>query len=239
MALALAEVRDVCFAHWPLPEATLADRLPDALVPATTDGNAWASVLAQRTLAGVRGLPFRYEYPQVALRTYVEPADERDEDTGAEAPDEDAGTAAPDEDLVGVYFLRVEAEGRLATLGGRRVYGLPYYGATIRHERAGDSFRVRSLDGAGRETYAATFEPTGPASTGDREPPIGWLTDRVRYYRPDGASGLTAHDRWPLRRSDASVDADGLFECVGLSAPEGDPLVRYSPGVEIRLSERP
>lgn len=237
MALALAEVRDVCFAHWPVPEQALADRLPDALVPATTDGRAWASVLAQRTLAGVRGLPFRYVYPQVALRTYVVPAD-----AGARTGTESApnGTATDgDGDAVGVSFLHVEADGRLATVGGRHLFGLPYHGATIRHERVGDSFSVRSVDGEGRETYAATFEPTGPAPSGEREAPIGWLTDRVRYYRSDGASGLTAHSRWPLRRADASVEADALFDRAGLPAPDEDPFVRYSPGVEIRLTERP
>lgn len=236
MALALADVRDVCFAHWSVPPKTLADRLPDALVPATTDGRAWASVLAQRTLAGVRGLPFRYEYPQVALRTYVEPVESGIEAAAVEGSDSPGGS---DDDSVGVYFLRVEADGRLATLGGRRAYGLPYHGASITHERVGDSFRVRSVDAEGRETYAATFEPTGPASTSERESPIGWLTDRVRYYRSDGASGRTTHARWPLRSAEASVEADALFDRAGLPAPAGEPLVRYSPGVEIRLAERP
>ncbi len=152
MPLARADVRDVCFAHWPVEPASLAAVLPDALAPATRDGTAWVSVLAQRTRAGLGGLPGRYEFPQVACRTYVVP-------DGDSAP----GLGDP---AVGVFFLRVAAPSRLATLGGRIAFGIPYVRAPVDLRRTAESIRVRteSDDGA---RYVASLAPEGDPTPAD------------------------------------------------------------------------
>lgn len=236
MPVARAEVRDVCFAHWPVEADDLDAVLPAGLAPATLAETAWTSVLAQRTLAGVRGLPLTYEFPQVALRTYVVPAD-RDAATPADG-DLESVDGPGHSDAVGVYFLRVEADSRLAAVGGRLLYDVPYHHTSIRHRRRDGAVDVRSVDADGRETLTAEFRPASTPSDEDPESRIEWLTDRYRYYRADGRSGRTDHPPWPLYEAEATLRADGLFDRVDLPTPEGEPLVRYSPGVEFTLSER-
>jgi uncharacterized protein YqjF (DUF2071 family) len=43
------------------------------------------------------------------------------------------------------------------------------------------------------------------------------------------------HAPWPLHHAKALECHDELVEAAGLPTPHGDPLVHYSPGVEVRI----
>jgi uncharacterized protein YqjF (DUF2071 family) len=221
--LARADVRDVWFAHWPLGSDELASRLPAALDPATRDGSAWASVLVQRTLAGVRGVPLRFPYRQVAVRTYVTPAD---------AP------ADAHDDRVGVFFLWLGADSRLASVGGRLVYNLPFHRVDVAVDQRPASADVRV--GLGTDpVFAAKYESIGDPTAVDPSSLAGWLTERYRYYRPDGRAGRVSHPPWALARVAGTVEATGLFAAADVPMPDTAPVCHYSPGTPITLRSRP
>ncbi|MCU4799707.1 DUF2071 domain-containing protein [Halobacteria archaeon HArc-gm2] len=216
MSLARADVRDVCFAHWPVEAGELAARLPAALAPATRDGSAWVSVLGQRTGAGIRGVPWRYEYAQLAVRAYVVPAE-------------------PEERFpqVGVHFLDVESGSRFASLGARLLYDIPFRHTSVRHRRSGNTFEI---DG---DAFRARFEPHGETAVADPDTLAGWLTDRYRYYLPDGSHGVTEHPPWKLAKTAVSIEENRVLDRLDLPEPVGDAVFRYSPGAEFRLKRRP
>ncbi|NIR36846.1 MAG: hypothetical protein GWN79_09200 [Actinobacteria bacterium] len=53
--------------------------------------------------------------------------------------------------------------------------------------------------------------------------------NRLLYGRVD-------HPRWPLHRvEDVRIDQN-VIEAAGLPSPVGEPLARYSPGVDVRVA---
>ena len=46
---------------------------------------------------------------------------------------------------------------------------------------------------------------------------------------------LASHDPWPLHRGRVVLVRDELIVAAGLPEPAGDPLVHYSPTVEVRI----
>jgi len=67
----------------------------------------------------------------------------------------------------------------------------------------------------------------------------GWLTERYRYYRPDGRAGQVSHPPWALAKVTGTVEAPRLFAAADVSMPETAPVCRYSPGTPITLRSRP
>lgn len=215
MPIARADARDVCFTHWPVDAGELAARVPSALSPATREGTAWVSVLAQQTGAGLHGVPWHYEYAQLAIRTYVVPTDSRESDD------------------VGVHFLDVEAASRFASVGARVLYDVPFRHTSVTHRRDGDGFEV------GSDAFVARFEPRGEPTVPDPDTLVTWVTDRYRYYLPDGSHGETEHPSWKLTEATVTIGKNDLFDRLDLPEPVGDPVFRYSPGAEFRLTRRP
>lgn len=230
MPLARADVRDVCFCHWPVDAEDLASQLPAALSPATRDGTAWVSVLAQHTGASLHGVPGGFEYAQLAIRTYVSPAE-------YEEPAEH----------VGVHFLDVEASSRFASLGARVLYEVPFRHTGITHRRDGHEFVVES------DEFLARFEPHGDPNVPDPDSVVAWVTDRDTYYLPDGRQGDVEHSPWTVSEVDVTVEKNDLFgreelrdrqddpdqpDRPCLPDPVGDPVFRYSPGADFRLKRR-
>ncbi|HUY47458.1 MAG TPA: ATP-binding cassette domain-containing protein [Streptosporangiaceae bacterium] len=66
-----------------------------------------------------------------------------------------------------------------------------------------------------------------PNSTRPRVPSC-WAGYSQRFAR-------AAHQPWPLYRARALAVDDGLVTAAGLPAPDGEPLVHYSPGVDVRI----
>jgi hypothetical protein len=65
-----------------------------------------------------------------------------------------------------------------------------------------------------------------------------FLTARFMLFSVTGGRPVSAracHQPWPLYRAQAQVLEDHLLTAAGLPAPEGEPLVHYSPGVDVTI----
>jgi uncharacterized protein YqjF (DUF2071 family) len=78
-------------------------------------------------------------------------------------------------------------------------------------------------------------EPYAPAELDERD---HFLTARWILFSVAGSRRRFAracHDPWPLHRAQALTADDKLIQAAGLPAPAGEPLVHYSPGVDVAI----
>jgi uncharacterized protein YqjF (DUF2071 family) len=61
-----------------------------------------------------------------------------------------------------------------------------------------------------------------------------WMLFSIAGGRP--VSARACHQPWPLHRAQAQVLKDNLLTTAGLPVPQGEPLVHYSPGVDVAIS---
>ncbi len=208
--------RDALFAHWPVAPSVVDERLPDGLEADTFDGRAWLGVVGFRMEdIRPRGCPVGLTFPELNLRTYVR-GGEKD----------------------GIYFFNLDADDRLGVAVARRAFRLPYYYAAMRHERRGRAVRLRSRrlhPGVPSLGFEGTYGPVG-GRVEDRAL-ADFLTERYRFYtaNDDGRlfAGDVVHDPWPLRPGYLTTGRNDCFTANGFEHPDGDPLVHYSPGVDV------
>jgi len=226
--------RDVLFAHWPVEPSALRPQVPDPLTVDTFDGSAWVSALALENVGVAPGslgpLSVEVPTPQLNLRTYVS-----HEGDG------------------GVYFHSLDTGDRVAAELGRRAFGLGFHFARSRIRRAGDVLRFnsrRERNEGPDAVFRARYRPEGTASELEPGSVAAFCTERDRYFIPPGEGGATlplagasgdgslvvgriTRDPWQVSPVDATVRANTLFEANGLPAPDGDPVLCYSPGFEM------
>jgi hypothetical protein len=79
---------------------------------------------------------------------------------------------------------------------------------------------------------------------GERLSPAGlterdhFLTARWILFSVTGSRSRFAracHEPWPLHRAEVRLADDQLVTAAGLPPPAGEPLVLYSPGVDVRI----
>jgi uncharacterized protein len=206
----------VTFLHWPYPPALVQRHLPPGLVVDVPDGAAWVGV-TPFVMRGLRfpltpALPPWSRFLEVNVRTYVRhPASGTD----------------------GLWFFTLLAP-RAAVVAGLRVVGLPYSlaGGDARGDAAGTAYRAASRH---HGSLRCEVRP-GAALTR----PTGWLdavTGRWNAYtRRAGRLWRipVEHDPWPLHDAAADVRTD-VLERAGLPAPDREPIVTWSPGVDVRI----
>ncbi len=212
--------RHLLFANWPVNADLLDAHLPDAFEVETYDGAGWLSVVPLVNVrTRPRGLPgwAGVALPELNLRTYV---------TCDGEP--------------GVYFFSLDAQSVLAVLGARLTHHLPYFFARGHLRWTGDAveFENRRLHPGDRPVhYAATYGPRGDAFTADPGSRAEFLTERRRLYTQaaDGSVRHTdvTHDRWTLYPATVSVSENTLFEANGFDHPDAEPVLYYSPGVDV------
>lgn len=205
------------FVHWPFDPDRVRPHVPEPLELDTRDGRAWISVLPfVLARVGLRGSPgaARLTFPEVNVRTYVRV-----------------------EDTPGLYFFDIDVGHPLVARLVRATTRLPCHEADATVRTRGEEVTVRSVrvrtpddrEGpAGR--LHATYRPEGEVYHAEPGTVDHWLVERRRLYDPTGRGvlyGEIAHDRWPLRRTDATVHHNTLFEAGDLPAPERDPRMRY------------
>ena len=210
------------FLHWPYDPAVIQRLLPDGLQADLCDGVAWVGLVPffmRVHTPGDHGVPWVSNFCETNVRTYV-----RDR----------AGQA-------GIWFLSLDAARAGAVAVARASYGLPYFWSSMRLSRGGRHVsyycrrRVPGPRGAISEVRIRIGDPYDPAGLGDRD---HFLTARWRLYSVFAGQQLSAraeHRPWPLYRAEALVVRDGLIPAAGLPAPADDPLVHYSPGVDVRI----
>jgi uncharacterized protein len=60
-----------------------------------------------------------------------------------------------------------------------------------------------------------------------------WMLFSIAGGRP--VSARACHQPWPPHRAQAQVLEDNLLTTAGLPVPRGEPLVHYSPGVDVAI----
>ena len=212
------EWRDVGFVHWPVAPAVVAATLPDGLTVDIKRGRAWLGVVPfEMRDIRPRGSPIGRSFGELNLRTYV---------TGP-----DGGR--------GVYFFSLDAADRIGVSIARGAFRLPYYRAEMRLSRDDEgamTLRSRRIhDDAPPARFDATYRPVGEPAAPDPGSIEAFLVENYRFYT-DGDrlyAGDIDHPPWPLAPATATIRSNSLFRAAGFDAPSSEPVVHYSPGIDV------
>jgi uncharacterized protein YqjF (DUF2071 family) len=211
------------FLHWRFEAADVQRLLPAGLEAETCDGAAWVGLVPffmRVATPGGQRVPWVSNFCETNVRTYV-----RDQ-----------------EGRSGIWFFSLEAS-RLGAVVAARVtpYRLPYFWSWMGlAERDGEiAYRTRRR-WPGPRAVASRVRigigaPIAPADVTELE---HFLTARWRLFSEAGGrpvSARAAHQPWPLHRARALTVDDQLIAAAGLPAPAGEPLVHYSPGVDVAI----
>lgn len=214
--------RTMTFLHWRYEPAVVQTLVPDTLSVDTFDGSAWVG-LTPFMLADVRApgaLPVTWisSAPETNVRTYVRGPDGRR----------------------GIWFFSLDVGSPVAAAVGRAAYFLPYLWAHMTVEESAELVRY-----TGRRywpqrpgSYDISVSIGAPYSDDELGELDHYLTALwVVYtrYGPVTADALAEHQRWPLARARVEHLEQDVLQSGGLPAPSGDPLVHFSPGVDVRI----
>jgi uncharacterized protein YqjF (DUF2071 family) len=210
------------FLHWRYDPAVIQSLLPPGLKVETFDGSAWVGLVPfEMRVTAPRGqaVPWVSNFPETNVRTY----------------------ATAEDGSSGVWFLSLDAARLGAVVVARTTYRLPYFWSKMHVSSVGPIVTYRSRRwwpgpfGASSAVAIEVGEPFAPDELGDLD---HWLTARWRLYsaRREGLRFARAdHPPWPLHRARVVHLDDHLIEAAGLPAPDGEPLVHWSPGVDVRI----
>jgi uncharacterized protein YqjF (DUF2071 family) len=212
----------VAFLHWPYPVGVVQALLPPGLTVEPFDGRSWVGLvpfsMEVRPPGGSRRRPW-FSFPETNVRTYV---------------------SGPDRET-GVWFFSLDAARLGPVLVARATYRVPYYWSQMTVAKVGALMSYRSRrrwPGRGDEQCEVDLE------LGERLRPEEltefdhYLTARWRLFGTWGRRLLTAraeHDPWPLHRASVQGWRDDLVIAAGLPAPSGQPVVHWSPGVDVKV----
>lgn len=209
---------DLAYLHWRCDPGEVQRLLPEGLVVDTFEGNAWVGLIpfSMRGIGLARGpsVPYLGSFSEVNVRTYVR-----------------VGS------VPGVWFFSLDVDRLLPALVARATYRLPYCWGATDHVRRGDRVETRVV----RRWPGRVDESRIVVTAGDPVEPDDldvFLTARWGLYSRT-RSGLryapVDHEPWPLRTGIASEWDDGLIRAAGLPAVTGEPHVRFSDGVSVRI----
>jgi len=209
--------------HWPFDPGVVQRILPPGLTVDVCDGQAWVGLIPfhmrRIRLPGLPALGAWSSFPETNVRTYVV------------APD---GRRA-------VWFCSLDVTRIVPAAVARVAYGLPYCWADM------------SITHHGRDVIEYTtgrrWPHPGPRSRVvievgarlDDDALSGverFVTARWALASTFAGRGVWAnvdHGQWPLHRARLVECEDSLVAAAGLPRPQGDPVVLWSPGVEVRI----
>lgn len=206
------------FLHWRYDPGDLLPHLAAGLEVDTYDGAAWVSItpflMKDFRVGPLPAVPGVSTFPETNVRTYVRGPDGRD----------------------GLWFFSLEADSVATVVGASSLYGVPYRFADMEVDET-DVISYRSR----RREAPAIGHDISVRPTGVCESPAEldhWLTGRWGAYSTI-AGRLTRvpveHQPWPLWEAELVELEQTLLAAAGLPEPKDDPLVQYSPGVDVRL----
>lgn len=213
--------RDLLFLHWRADRAALQALVPAPLEVETCDGSAWVGLIPFRVERvrppGLPPPPLVSSFGEVNVRTYVR---------------HPSGVS-------GVWFFSLDAGSRLAVLGARAGYRLPYFSAAIRVQRQSRTVHFESRRRGRAGHCIASWRPTGADPAPARPGSLDELLVE-RYVLFAGEAGRlwrarVAHEPYPLQGAELTRLDQDLVQVAGIEV-SGEPLVHASPGVDVRVS---
>lgn len=214
---------ELAFVHWPYEPEVVAPLLPPGTRLDTHGGAAWIG-LVPFTMVDVRPtgwpvLPWISRFVEVNVRTYVvDPLGRR-----------------------AVWFFSLDAPRWPVVLVGRAGFAVPYRLARAVHafDGARHGYGIRRRGRGPREARLHIEIEPGARIPDDEVTPLEhFLTARwgLVGHRHRGLRHVAVrHPRWPLHRARAHALEETLLRAAGLPEPEGEPLVHYSPDVDVRI----
>ena len=207
---------DLLFAHWPVDERDLRDKLPSGLLLDTFNGQPWIGVVPFRMTnvspRGVPPMPFVSSFLELNVRTYV---------TLNHKP--------------GVYFFSLDANSALAVAAARTLFHLPYYVAAMDVGTRDGQFvytSTRQTRTGGVAEFAATYGPVGYAVTPEPGSLEYFLTERYCLYTVDSASRARRleihHPPWPLQTAEAAIAVNTMADAAGIRLPSTAPVLHFA-----------
>jgi uncharacterized protein YqjF (DUF2071 family) len=207
---------DLLFAHWPVDQNALRDKIPASFPLDLFDGQAWLGIIPfHMTNVAPRGLPalpWVSAFPELNVRTYV------------------AVDGKP-----GIYFFSLDASNPVAVGTARALFHLPYFTAAMKVQTQEgwidySSRRVNRESGPG--DFVARYRPTGAI----HEPQPGtlehFLTERYCLYTVDSSfrpHRLEIHHRpWPLQPAELHISVNTMADAAGIRLPALAPLLHFS-----------
>lgn len=213
--------RELTYVHWPYEPSIVQSQLPAGLEVDTFDGKAWVGLVAfhmeRIRLPRTPAVPYFGTFCETNVRTYVR------------GPD---GTP-------GVWFDSLDVTRLLPVAVARATYRLPYMWSRMRMQRYGDytSYTAqRRWPGPRGARSELSIRRGTPIE--DPSPLEHFLTARWGLFTQLGSRLAYApvdHPAWPLHRAELAYLDDEFVAAAGYPQPHGEPLVHYSPGVEVRI----
>jgi uncharacterized protein YqjF (DUF2071 family) len=210
------------FVHWQFDPALVQRLLPDGLRTDTFDGAAWVGLVPffmRVSTAGGHQAPWASNFCETNVRTYVRDGDGR----------------------TGIWFFSLDAARLGAVAAARAAYSLPYYWSSMRLVQRDNEITYaswRRLPGPRTARSRVQIAIGNRLSAAELDERDHFLTARWILFSVSGARYRLAracHPPWPLHRAKATAMDDRLIQAAGLPAPDGAPLVHYSPGVDVAI----
>jgi uncharacterized protein YqjF (DUF2071 family) len=211
------------FLHWRFDAADVQRLLPPGLEAETHDGSAWVGLVPfymRVATPGGQRAPWVSNFCETNVRTYV-----RDR----------AGRS-------GIWFFSLDAARLGAVVTARATpYRLPYFWSSMRIGERGDEIAYltrRRWPGPHPAASRLRIAIGAPLAPADVTPLEHFLTARWMLFsvaRGRLVSARACHQRWPLHSAEARVVDDQLLTTAGLPASEDEPVVHYSPGVDVAI----
>ena len=217
---------DLTALHWRYEPAEVQALLPPGLTVDTFDGSAWVGLIPfhmrRIRLPGLPAFGPLSTFPETNIRTYViDPTGRR-----------------------GVWFFSLDITRSLPVLVARIAYRLPYGWSAMTINGEGNG------EGATRRYTSRRRWPREDASS-DVTIRIGRqlidndLTELDHFLTARWALGTmfgrrlmwaqVSHPPWPLHEAMVVSCNESLVRAAGLRPPTGEPIARWSPGVEVRV----
>lgn len=208
---------DLGFIHYRVDVAQLRRSLPPALHVQEFDGSAWVGLVPFQ-MAGVTRrplppVPYFSTFPELNLRTYVEV-----------------------DNKPGVWFFSLDADSWPIVIGGRTVYGLPYYPARMEYRKDDNWHHLASHRRRSRVTFAGRYRPLGEPYYAAEESFEHWATERYCLYAMRRKQLLRVevhHAQWPLQRCEVEIESCDILAAAGVTTLDNEPVAHFSSGVEV------
>jgi hypothetical protein len=217
---------DLASVHWRYDPAVVQALLPDGFTVDTFDGAAWVGLIPfhmrRIRVPHTPALGPLSTFPETNVRTYLRDPEGRP----------------------GVWFCSLDITRLLPALVARVSYRLPYCWAKMSIERDRDLITYTSRRRWPRPSAAGVAESQTVIRVGQQVRPADvdelqvFLTARWALGTTFGRRLMWAqvdHEPWPVHRAELVSYDETMLTAAGLPAPTGDPVVLWSPGVDVRI----